>query len=43
MYDTKLTSPASMDKYLDDTLEYFKGPKTIKSITKRITIYSKTS
>jgi len=34
MYDTKLTSPASMDKYLDDVLEYFKGQRQLKALPK---------
>ena len=36
MYDTKLTSPASMDKYLDDTLEYFKGQRQLKTLPKEL-------
>ena len=34
MYDTKLTSPASQDKYLDDILEYFKGQRQLKALPK---------
>ena len=36
MYDTKLTSPASMDKYLDDVLEYFKGQRQLKALPKEL-------
>ena len=36
MYDTKLTSPASQDKYLDDILEYFKGQRQLKALPKTL-------
>jgi hypothetical protein len=32
LYDTKTTSPASMDKYLDDILEYIKGERSLKTL-----------
>ncbi len=36
MYDTKLTSPASQDKYLDDVLEYFKNQRSLKALPKEL-------
>ena len=32
LYDTKTTSPASMDKYLDDILQYIKGQRSLKTL-----------
>ena len=32
MYDTKTTSPASMDKYLDETMEYLRGQRSLEKI-----------
>ena len=32
LYNTKTTSPASMDKYLDDVLSYIKGQKSISYV-----------
>ena len=41
MYDTKLTSPASQDKYLDDVLEYFKNQRSLKALPKELQSSSK--
>ena len=32
MYDTKTTSPASMEKYLDETMEYLRGQRSLEKI-----------
>ena len=32
LYNTKTTSPASMDKYLDDVLSYLTGQKPISYV-----------
>ena len=32
MYDTKTTSPASMEKYLDETMEYLRGQRPLEKI-----------